>query len=198
MDKKQLRTAFYLRVSTSGQSVENQRVELERVATQRGWVLVEIYTDHGISGAKGRDKRPAFDRMARDAAHGKLDVVAAWSIDRIGRSLSHVAAFMVELQAQSVALYLHQQQVDGTTPAGRAMLGMAAVFAEFERAMLIERVNAGLQRARAQGTQLGRPRVDAKTEAAIRKLRGQGLGMLAIAKRLGCGTGTVQRVVTNS
>jgi DNA invertase Pin-like site-specific DNA recombinase len=97
-----------------------------RVAEQRGWTVVQEYVDHRISGAKSRDKRPAFNRLTQDAAQAKLDVVAAWAIDRGGRSLSHVAAIMAELQEQNVALYLHQQNVDGTTSAGRAMLAWPA------------------------------------------------------------------------
>ena len=193
---KQLRVGLYLRVSTSGQTTANQRLDLERVASQRGWQVVHAYIDHGISGTKGRDKRPAFDQLARDASQGKLDVVAAWSIDRIGRSLSDVAGFMTELSAQNVALYLHQQQVDGTTPAGKAMLGMAAVFAEFERSVIIERINAGLARARAQGKKLGRPTsVTRRTEQRIRRMRAAGTGKLKIARTLRCGVGTVSRVL---
>ncbi len=189
------RVGLYLRVSTTGQTVENQRQDLERVVQQRGWQLAETYIDHGISGAKGRDKRPAFDRMCRDAARGKLDIVAAWSIDRLGRSLNHVAAFMAELLEQNVALYLHQQNVDGTTSSGKAMLGMAAVFAEFERSVTIERINAGLARARSQGKRLGRPSVGSRIEGKIRDLRAEGLGKLKIASKLGCGVSTVQRVL---
>lgn len=201
---KAKRVGLYLRVSTSGQTVDNQRIDLERVAEQRGWQIVGIYIDQGISGAKGRDKRPDFDRMCKDTSHGKLDVVAAWSIDRIGRSLSHVAAFLSELQEQNVAVYLHQQQVDGTTPAGKAMLGMAAVFAEFERGLLIERINAGLARAKAEGKKLGRPTETTKrTVERIRKLRARvdadgnpaPVGILKIAKTLGIGVSTVQRVL---
>jgi DNA invertase Pin-like site-specific DNA recombinase len=192
---KPKRVGLYLRVSTAGQTVENQRHELVRVAEQRGWQIVDEYVDHGVSGTKGRDKRPEFDRMCHDAAQGKLDVIAAWSIDRIGRSLAHVTGFMVELQAQKVALYLHQQQVDGTTPAGQALLGMAAVFAQFERAMLIERINAGLARARAHGKRLGRPSVSSNLEARIKSLREKGYGKLRTARELRCGVSTVQRVV---
>jgi len=191
------RVGLYLRVSTGSQTVENQRQDLERVAQQRGWTIVETYVDHGISGAKGREKRPAFDRMCTDAARGKLDLIAAWSIDRLGRSLHHVATFLAELQDQNVTVYLHQQNVDGTTAAGKAMLGMAAVFAEFERSVTIERINAGLARARAQGKTLGRPTIDSKTERRIKQLRAKGNGMLKIAKQLGVGTSTVQRVLAS-
>ena len=143
---KTKRVGIYLRVSTSGQTVENQRIDLERVAEQRGWQIVANYIDHGISGSKGRDKRPQFDQLAKDAAQGKLDIVAAWSIDRIGRSLGHLVEFMDELRQQGVGIYLHQQQVDTNTAAGRAFLQMAGVFAEFERAIIVERIHAGLAR----------------------------------------------------
>jgi DNA invertase Pin-like site-specific DNA recombinase len=204
MSKQPLRVGLYLRVSTTGQTVENQRIDLMRVAEQRGWAVVEEYVDHGISGAKARDKRPAFNKLTQDAAQGKLDVVAAWAIDRVGRSLSHVAAFMAELQDQKVALYLHQQNVDGTTSAGRAMLGMASVFAAFERDMLIERINAGIARARKEGKHLGRPRksISAKVEAQIRRLGAvdpstgaRKTGICKIAKQFRCGVGQVSRIL---
>lgn len=191
---KTKRVGLYLRVSTSGQTVENQRLDLQRVAEQRGWLVAGEYVDH-VSGAKGRDKRPAFDRLCTDASRGKLDLVAAWSIDRVGRSVGHLVEFMDELRQQGVGIYLHQQQVDTTTAAGRAFLQMAGVFAEFERAIIIERINAGLARARKQGKQLGRPTIDGKVETRIHQLRAKGMGMLRIARELGIGTSTVQRVV---
>src|SRR6266446_2177845 len=206
-NQQPLRVGLYLRVSTDEQTTENQRIDLMRVAEQRGWAVVGEYVDHGISGAKGRDKRPAFAKLTRDAAQGKLDIVAAWAIDRVGRSLSHVAAFMAELQEQNVALYLHQQNVDGTTSAGRAMLGMASVFAAFERDMLIERINAGLARARKEGKHLGRPRksVSAKIEAQIRRLgaidprtgaRKTGIGK--IARQFHVGVNQVSRILARA
>lgn len=190
------RVGIYLRVSTTGQTVENQRLELHRVAEQRGWIIVGEYVDHGISGTKGRDKRPAFDQLAKDAGAGKLDVVAAWSIDRLGRSLAHVATLLADLREQGVTVFLCKQNVDGTTPTGKAMLGMAQVFAELERDFIVERVNAGLARARAQGKKLGRPStVTARTERRIRALAAKGTGKLKIGRMLGCGTSTVQRVL---
>ena len=192
---KPKRVAFYLRVSTGSQTVENQRLELQRVADQRGWHVVEIYSDNGISGAKGREQRPAFDRLCRDAAAGKLDLIAAWSIDRIGRSLAHLVEFVDELRAENVGLYLHQQQVDTSTAAGRAFLQMAGVFAEFEREIIRERVHSGLARARAKGKRLGRPTtVTDATERRIRKMLAAGTGKLKIARTLGVGTSTVQRI----
>jgi DNA invertase Pin-like site-specific DNA recombinase len=194
MNKKK-RAAIYLRVSTANQTTDNQLRELRKVASQRGWQIVDVYEDRGISGSKGREARPAFDRVHRDAARGELDVVMAWSIDRLGRSLQHVVAFMAELNQLGVDLYLHQQAVDSSTPSGRAMLSMCGVFAEFERGIIAERVRAGLSRARAQGKQLGRPRVPLEVEQVIRQRRASGLGILKIAREMGVGVSVVQRVV---
>ena len=122
------RCVFYLRVSTSEQTTQNQRLELERWAISRGYQIIDIYEDHGISGAKGRDKRPQFDRMLKDAARRKFDVLGAWSVDRLGRSLQHLVEALGELHATGVDLYLHQQALDTTSPSGRAIFGMLSVF----------------------------------------------------------------------
>lgn len=189
------RVAIYARVSTDGQSTDNQLTELRNAAKRHKWKVVEEFIDKGISGAKGREKRPEFDRMCKAAVRKEFDLVAAWSVDRLGRSLQHLIAFLGELHAKDVDLYLHQQAVDTTTPAGRALFQMMGVFAEFERSMIQERVKAGLQRARAQGKKLGRPRVAESVEDAIRQARKSGKGIKAIAKDIGIGVGTVQRVV---
>jgi DNA invertase Pin-like site-specific DNA recombinase len=188
------RVALYVRVSTDHQSSRNQELELGQVAERMGWQIVHVYKDHGISGAKGRDQRPGFDALCRDATQRRFDLVAAWSVDRLGRSLQDLVGFLSELHALGIDLFLHQQGLDTTTPAGKAMFQMMGVFAEFERAMIRERVRAGLERARKDGKALGRPRIDAKTETAIRRLLRKGKGKRAIAAELGCGTGTVQRI----
>jgi|SRR5579871_6400982 len=192
------RVVFYLRVSTGGQTVENQRRELAAAAKQRGWTVVEIYSDNGFSGAKGRDKRPAFDRMCKDAAAGKFDVIAAWSVDRLGRSVLHLAQFIEDIRAAGVGLFLLKQGLDSETPTGRAMLGMCSVFAELEREIIRERIHAGLARAKAQGKTLGRKPVSARIEERIRELRAKGYGKLRIARELKCGVSTVQRVLATS
>lgn len=189
------RVALYLRVSTDGQTTDNQRRELEAVAEQSGWQIVEVYEDAAVSGAKGRRQRPAFDRLLTDATRRQFDLVAAWSVDRLGRSLPDLVGFLDELHALKIDLYLHQQGMDTTTPAGKAMFQMCGVFAEFERAMIRERVKAGLERARAAGKVLGRPRVGEEVEAAIIAARGEGRGKRRIARDLGVGVGTVQRVL---
>jgi DNA invertase Pin-like site-specific DNA recombinase len=189
------RVAIYTRVSTDGQSVENQRRELMAAAERHGWEVVHEYSDHGISGAKDRDQRPAFDRMLKGATRRKFDMIAAWSVDRLGRSLQHLVAFLGEVHAAGVDLYLHQQSVDTSTPAGKAMFQMLGVFAEFERSMIVSRINAGLKRARANGVTLGRPKIDAKTEASIQRALSKGdMGILKIAAAHGVGGGVVQRI----
>lgn len=188
------RAAFYLRVSTDAQTVENQKLELERVAKSAGWETVEIYQDEGISGAKGRDQRPAFDRLLKDASRRRFDLIAAWSVDRLGRSLKHLVAFLEEVHHLGIDLYLHQQGLNTTTPAGKAMFQMLGVFSEFERAMIRERVNAGLARAKANGKTLGRPKTNANQEAAILATLKAGVGILKTAKKHGVGTSVVQRL----
>ncbi|QIB35810.1 recombinase family protein [Ancylobacter pratisalsi] len=189
------RAAIYVRVSTDEQTVANQERELRDVAARAGWDIVEVYADHGISGAKGRDKRPAFDKLCKDAARRRFDVVMSWSVDRLGRSLQDLVGFLADLHALKVDLFLQQQGIDTTTPAGKALFQLLGVFAEFERSMIRDRTKAGLARAVAQGKSLGRPKTDAKTERAIRDaLAVGGEGMHKIARRLGVGTGTVQRI----
>ncbi|PHZ85932.1 recombinase family protein [Paremcibacter congregatus] len=190
-----MRVALYLRVSTNEQTTENQLRDLRDVATRQGWDLIEIYEDHGISGAKDRDKRPAYDAMLKAATQRKFDMIMAWSVDRLGRSLKGLVGFMDELNALNVDLYLHQQALNTSTPAGKAMFQMCGVFAEFERSMIQERVKAGLQRAKANGKILGRRPVGPEKEDLIRTLRGQGMGIHRIAKTAKVGVSVVQRVI---
>jgi DNA invertase Pin-like site-specific DNA recombinase len=196
MANKTKRAAIYLRVSTSGQTVENQRRELEQVAQRRGWSVVEVYQDEGISGAKGRDKRPGFDRMLKDASRRKFDVVMAWAIDRLGRSLVDLLDTIAHLQAVGADLYLDQQNIDTTTPAGKLLFQITGAFAEFERSMIRQRVNAGLARARAQGKRLGRPPLAADKEASVRALLASGTGIVKAARLAGVGVSAVQRIKT--
>jgi DNA invertase Pin-like site-specific DNA recombinase len=168
MANKTKRAALYLRVSTDGQTTGNQGRALIEVAERRSWIVTTTYEDAGISGAKGRDKRPGFDAMLKDATRRRFDVLMFWSIDRLGRSTAAVTAALAELDAAGVAIYADKEAMDATTPHGRAMLQMAAVFAELERGMIRERVMAGLARVRAEGRKLGRPKVGRKVEDTIR------------------------------
>jgi DNA invertase Pin-like site-specific DNA recombinase len=192
--KNTKRVALYLRVSTSGQTVENQRRELAAVAKRHGWNVVSKFADEGISGAKGRDKRPGFDQLMKAVTRREIDMVAAWSVDRLGRSLQDLVGFLAEIHGSGVDLYLHQQGIDTSTPAGKALFQMMGVFAEFERAMIQERVHAGLARARAEGKILGRPTVGEEREDAIRDCLRQGFGLIKTAKHVGVGVSVVQRV----
>lgn len=189
------RVAIYVRVSTVGQTIENQERELRAVAAKAGWRITNVYSDVGVSGARRKSERPAFKAMCDDASRRRFDMVASWSVDRLGRSLQDLVGFLSDLNSLRIDLYLHQQAIDTSSAAGRALFQMLGVFAEFERSMIRERVMSGLQRAKAQGTVLGRPRVDQTVENEIREMLTAGnRGIRSIAKQLGIGTGTVQRV----
>src|SRR3954454_4592844 len=178
------RAALYARLSTGGQTVENQLRELRQVAQRLGWEVVEEFVDQGISGAKGRDKRPALDSMLKAVIRGEVDVVAAWSVDRLGRSLQDLVGVLNDIRTREVDLYLHQQGLDTATPSGRAMYQMLGVFAEFERAIIVERINAGLAHAKAQGRVLGRPEVTPSLIEDMKALRVQGHSLRVIAEKL--------------
>jgi DNA invertase Pin-like site-specific DNA recombinase len=177
------RAVLYLRVSTVDQTTANQERELREVASRMGCEIVRVYKDHGISGTKGRDERPEFDRLIGDAAQRKFDMVMAWSVDRLGRSLQDLVSFLSELHALHVDLFLHQQGLDTTTPAGKAMFQMMGVFAE---------------RAKDEGKQLGRPRIapelEKQIQTALNERKRTGEGVRGIAKRFGVDPSTVQRI----
>jgi DNA invertase Pin-like site-specific DNA recombinase len=194
MGGKAKRAARYLRVSTDEQTVENQRLVLEAVAERRGWQIVQTYADNGISGAGGRDKRPGFDAMLKDSARRRFDVLMVWAIDRLGRSTATVVTALADLEHSGVAIYADKEGMDATTPHGKAMLQMAAVFAELERGMIRSRVIAGIERARKAGKVLGRPKVTVGLEAAIRARLEAGKGIGKICRELRCGTVPVRRV----
>jgi DNA invertase Pin-like site-specific DNA recombinase len=143
----QKRAAIYVRVSTDKQTVENQVTVLRQIAERRGWEIIGQYSDAGISGAKGRDGRPGLDQMLKDASRRKFDVVMAWAIDRLGRSLIDLLGTIQTLEACGVDLYLDQQSIDTTTPAGKLMFQVCGAFGEFERSMIRQRIHAGLKRA---------------------------------------------------
>jgi DNA invertase Pin-like site-specific DNA recombinase len=192
------RVAIYLRVSTSKQDNDNQRRELLAVAARSGWNVVRVYEDAGISGAKGRDKRPGLDTMLKAVNAREFDMVAAWSVDRLGRSLTDLLGILQGLHDKGTDLFLHQQGLDTSTVAGKAMFQMLGVFAEFERGIIRERINAGLARAKENGTKLGRRSVRPSVEARIRELKAGGMGILKIGRTVGVGTSVVQRVVAAS
>jgi DNA invertase Pin-like site-specific DNA recombinase len=208
MMAKPKRAALYVRVSTDHQTVENQIRELTQIAERRGWQIVETYRDAGISGSKGRDKRPGLDAMLKDASRRKFDVVLCWAIDRLGRSLIDLLDTIKTLEACGVDLYLDQQNIDTTTPMGKLLFQVTGAFAEFERNMIRQRIHAGLRNVRAKidkgekfvsrtgvvRTKLGRPGAEPEQLAEARKMLGQGVGILTTAKRVGLGVGTVHKL----
>jgi DNA invertase Pin-like site-specific DNA recombinase len=188
------RAALYVRVSTDTQTVENQLLVLTEVAQRSGWTLTHTFSDEGISGAKGRDRRPGFDGLLKAVARREIDIVAAWSVDRLGRSLPDLVAFLSDIQARGCDLYLHQQALDTSTPSGRMLFQMLGVFAEFERAIIANRIIAGQARAKAKGVKFGRPPLPPIHLDKVRRGLEEGRSIRAIAKATGVSTATVQRV----
>src|SRR5713101_4850584 len=182
------RVALYARVSTSNgqQDPEMQLRELREYADRRGWAIAEVYTDAGVSGAK--DSRPALNRLMIDAKQRRFDAVLVWKLDRFGRSLRHLVNALAEIEALGIAFVSLRDNVDLTIPSGRLMFQIIGAMAEFERALIQERVKAGLRNARAKGVRLGRRKTPVNT-SRVEVLRALGLSWRAIAKKLGVGLG---------
>lgn len=174
-EEKKRRVAIYLRVSTDNQSTDNQRKDLLKAVEWNDWELVNVYVDDGISGAKGKDARPGYKALCEAVGRREIDVIAAWSVDRLSRSLKDLISFVEELQAKKVDLYLHTQGIDTATPAGKMMFQIIGVFAEFERTMIRERIMGGLARARAEGKVMGRPQTSPEKEKCIRQALQMGM-----------------------
>ena len=190
------RVAIYTRISTGDgqQTIDNQLRDLNLAAERMGWEIVAHYSDEGISGAKGRDRRPGLDAMLKAITRKEFDMVAAWSVCRLGRSLQHLVSLLGDLNSKNVDLYLHVQALDTSTPSGRAMFQMLGVFSEFERAMISERVKSSLARLREQGKVLGRKPLDPRTVEKIKTSLAQGISINATAKTLKIGVATVHRL----
>jgi len=192
-DRPIIRVALYARVSTlNNQDPEMQLVELREYAGRRGWQIVEEFTDQGVSGCK--ESRPALNRLMGEACRRRFDAVLVWKIDRFGRSLKHLVNALAELAAFGVAFISLQDNLDLSTPSGRLMFQIIGAMAEFERALIQERVRAGLRNARAKGRRLGRPRVIVDA-SRIASLREHGRSWAQIKDELGVSKGTAQRAV---
>lgn len=190
------RAVIYARVSTAHQTTQNQLLELRSVAERMGWRVVAELTDEGISGAKGREQRPALDHLHRMLQRREIDVVMTWSIDRLGRSIQNLVALMTDIQSAKVDLYVHQQAINTQTASGRMVFGIFASLAEFEREIIRERINAGLARAKAEGKKLGRPsNVNPSVTASVKLLKEKGHSIHHIAKTLKIGVGTTSRLL---
>jgi DNA invertase Pin-like site-specific DNA recombinase len=184
------RAGLYARVSTKDQDPELQLDELRRVADQRGWTVVEAYVDHGVSGAKA--KRPALDQLMDDARAGKLDVVAVWKFDRFARSTQHLLQALEEFRACGVDFISVRESIDTSTPMGKMVFTLIAAVAEMERAMIRERVQAGVDRARAAGKHCGRPPVEIDLRPAVAMLD-QGHSLSTTSSALGTCRATLRK-----
>ena len=189
------RVAIYGRVSTSEQTTGNQINFLQEIVSRNGWELVQTYVDEGISGTKGRDKRPEFDRLCKDMVRRKFNRILVWDISRLGRSLQHLVEFLNEVQSVNCHLYIHQSGLDTSTPSGRMMFQMVGVFSEFERSMISERVKLGLKRVRSKGTKLGRPtKIDEETKVKVWSLIDTGKSLSEVSRVLQISKMSVSRV----
>lgn len=189
------RVALYARVSTKkDQTVENQLLALRDWAEGRGHTVIGEFVDEGISGKKGRDKRPGLDAMEKAATRGEFDMIAVTALDRLGRSLPHLVGLVAELEALGVGLFVRNLALDTSTPAGRLMFNVMGSLAEFERELIRERTMLGLERARRQGKTLGRPKVPAATERRIHALLESGVSINKIMRLTRVGASTIYRI----
>jgi len=188
------KVVIYARVSTNDQTTENQILKLRTIVEKNDWELMEIYIDEGISGAKGRDKRPEFNRLCKDMVRRKFDRILVWDVSRLGRSLQHLVEFLNEALTTRTDLYIHQSGLDTSTPSGRMMFQIIGVFAEFERTIISERVRAGLQRAHSKGKVLGRPPIPKSVREGIRSLRAEGKSLSQIGAQYNLSKTSVRRI----
>ena len=189
------RVALYVRVSTNkDQTVENQLLVLRDWAAAHGHQIVAEFCDEGISGTKGKDKRPGLAALALAAGRREVDLIAITALDRLGRSLNHLVQFVAELEALRVGLFVRNLALDTSTPAGRLMFNVIGSLAEFERELIRERTLLGLERARRQGKKLGRPRVAPATEHRISALLAAGTPPNRIARMTCTGNSAVYRI----
>jgi DNA invertase Pin-like site-specific DNA recombinase len=188
------RAAVYCRVSTTGQTPENQVDALRAFAAARGWTVTE-FVDHGVSGAK--DRRPALDSLLAACRRRQVDVVAITKLDRLARSVHHLVALGREFETLGVDLVVLDQTIDTTTPSGRLLFHVLAAIAEFERDLIRDRVIAGLRRAKAQGKRLGRPQLHQVDVAEARRLMAQGLSLRAAGRALGVHPMVVRRALAS-
>jgi DNA invertase Pin-like site-specific DNA recombinase len=187
-----MRAALYLRVSTLDQHPESQLHDLVQLADQRGWEIVGRYIDHGVSGT--RTRRPGLDLMMAEARKGKFDVVACWACDRVARSVRHFLEILDELNHLGVAFVSYREQIDTAGPLGRAIMVIVGAIAELERSLIIERVRAGMRRAKLEGRHIGRMPVEVDVDA-LRRDRARGMSLREIAKAHRIGKTTVERLL---
>lgn len=187
-----MRAAIYTRVSTLDQNPQTQLLDLQQLASQRDFVIVKTYVDHGFSGSKSR--RPGLDEMLYDARRHQFDVVLVWAADRLARSVKHFVDILAELDHLKIGFISYREQIDTSGPLGKAIMTIVAAIAELERSLIVERVKAGLRRARLEGKHIGRKPLDLDT-AAILADRARGMSFRQVAKAHQVSTATVRRVL---
>lgn len=193
--KEMEKVVIYGRVSTSDQTTENQLIKLKEIISINGWELVDIYVDEGISGTKGRDKRPQFDRLCKDMIRRRFNRIMVWDVSRLGRSLQHLVEFLNDVISVNCNLYIHQSGLDTSTPSGRMMFQMVGVFSEFERSMISERVKLGLRRVEKNGQKLGRPiSITQDMKDQVLFLLDHGLSYSKITLQTGVPKSTISRI----
>jgi DNA invertase Pin-like site-specific DNA recombinase len=186
------RAALYLRVSTVDQNPETQALELRQFAVQRGLEIVQTYTDHGVSGTKAR--RPALDKMMEDARRHKFDVLVVWACDRLARSTKHLLQVLDELNGFGIQFLSQREAIDTEGALGRAIIVIVSAIAELERSLIVERVRAGMRRAKLEGRQIGRSRLDVDREQVVLDRR-SGLSLTQVAKKHGISRASVCRLM---
>ena len=188
-----MRAAIYTRVSTLDQNPQSQLLDLQQLASQRGFAIVKTYVDHGVSGTKSR--RPGLDQMLYDARRHQFDLVMVWAADRLARSVKHFVDLLAELDHLKIAFISYREQIDTAGPLGKAIMTIVAAIAELERSLIVERVRAGMRRARLEGRHIGRKPLDLDTAGIIGD-RARGLSLRKIAKAHQVSTATVRRVLS--
>ena len=186
------RAAVYVRVSTVDQHPETQLHDLRQFAVQRGFQIVQEYTDHGFSGTKAR--RPALDQLMEDARRRKFDVLMVWSIDRLARSTKHLLQTLDELNGLGIQFLSQREAIDTEGPLGRAIVVIVSAMAELERCVIIERVRAGMRRAKLEGRRIGRAPLNVNRVVLLRD-RERGLSLNQLAKAHGISKASVCRVL---
>jgi DNA invertase Pin-like site-specific DNA recombinase len=186
------RAALYLRVSTVDQNPETQALDLRQFAVQRGLEIVETYTDHGVSGTKAR--RPALDKMMEDARRHKFDVLVVWACDRLARSTKHLLQVLDELNGFGIQFLSQREAIDTEGPLGRAIIVIVSAIAELEKSMTTERIRAGVRRARLEGRQIGRARLDINRQQVVMDRR-TGMSLTNVAKRHNISRASVYRLM---
>src|SRR5436853_1556036 len=189
------RAALYVRVSTVDQHPETQIHDLRQFANQRGLQVIETYTDHGVSGTKAR--RPALDKMMEDARRGRFDVVLVWAFDRMARSVRHFLEVLDELNHLNIEFVSFRENIDTGGPRGRALIVIIGAISELERAGIVERIRAGIRRAKLEGRQIGRARLDVDREQVVQDRR-SGLSLTATARKHGISRASVCRIAKQS